>query len=62
LKTELTDGVRAGDIRLEKAVTELMARCVIEVTWIPENIVRESGERAAFVLARDTVLRGIAKR
>jgi AcrR family transcriptional regulator len=62
LKSELADGVRAGDIRFEKAVNDLVARCVVEVTWIPENIVRESGDRAAFVLARDTVLRGIAKR
>jgi hypothetical protein len=40
----------------------MLARCVLDVLWIPENIVRAAGRRAALVHARDTVLRGVAAR
>ncbi|HTR69404.1 MAG TPA: TetR/AcrR family transcriptional regulator [Mycobacteriales bacterium] len=62
LKSQLADGVRAGELTIERPTSELAARCVVEVTWIPENIVRDIGDRAAFLHARDTVLRGIATR
>jgi hypothetical protein len=35
---------------------------VITVQWIPENILATIGPRRALLLARDTVLRGIADR
>jgi hypothetical protein len=35
---------------------------VLDMTWIPENIVRDIGTRAAHQHARDTLLRGIAER
>jgi AcrR family transcriptional regulator len=62
VRAELADGVQAGELQLDKPSSDLAARCVIGMTWIPENIVAEIGERKAFTLARDTVLRGIAKR
>lgn len=62
LKAELTEGARAGDVALDNPSTELTARCVLEMTWIPENIIRSIGKRAALVHARDTVLRGVARR
>jgi hypothetical protein len=40
----------------------MLARCLIGLQWIPENILREVGTRAALVHARDTVLRGVAVR
>jgi hypothetical protein len=40
----------------------MLARCVIGVQWIPENVLRELGVRAALVHSRDTVLRGVAIR
>jgi hypothetical protein len=40
----------------------MTALCVLDVTWMPENIVRTAGKRAALAQARDTVLRGVAER
>jgi AcrR family transcriptional regulator len=62
LKALLTDGIRSGQIRIESPSTEMLARCVLDVLWIPENILRGAGTRAALVLARDTVLRGVTDR
>lgn len=58
----LTRGIDAGEVRRSGSATELLARCVIDVMWIPENILTELGTRDALLLARDTVLRGIAVR
>jgi AcrR family transcriptional regulator len=62
LRAELAAGVKAANISLDRPSTDLAARCVIEMTWIPENIVREIGPRGALQHARDTFIRGIAKR
>ena len=62
LKSLLGDGARSGEIRIESPASELTARCITELTWIPEKIVRSAGKRAALTLARDTLLRGIARR
>jgi hypothetical protein len=40
----------------------MLARCVIDVLWIPESILRSAGRRAALIHARDTVLRGVTDR
>nr|WP_237755254.1 TetR/AcrR family transcriptional regulator [Nocardia nova] len=61
LRNLLTDGVASGDMRVEDPAGELTARCVLELTWIPETIVR-TGKRAALAHARDILLRGIAAR
>jgi AcrR family transcriptional regulator len=62
LRTLLVEGLRSGEIRIESPSTGMLARCVLDVLWIPENILRGAGGRAALLHARDTVLRGVADR
>ena len=62
LKTLLAAGIRSGEIRIDSPSTGMLARCVLDVLWIPENILRAAGKRAALIHARDTVLRGVAAR
>ena len=62
LKTLLIQGSQQGQLRVDRPSSELTARCVIELTWMPEQIVRNQGKRAALIHARDTVLRGVATR
>jgi AcrR family transcriptional regulator len=62
MKSLLSEGIRSGDIRIDTRSTGMLARCVIGLQWIPENILRAIGKRAALVHARDTVLRGAAVR
>ena len=62
LKTLLSEGARLGEIRIESPSAELTARCIIELTWIPEEIVRSAGKRGALTHARNTLLRGVAER
>jgi hypothetical protein len=40
----------------------MLSRCVMDALWMPENIVRAQGTRAALIHTRDTVLRGVADR
>jgi AcrR family transcriptional regulator len=62
LKALLSEGTRSGEIRIARPAAGLTALCVLDVTWMPENIVRTAGKRAALTHARDTVLRGVAER
>ncbi|HEU4362612.1 MAG TPA: TetR/AcrR family transcriptional regulator [Mycobacterium sp.] len=62
LKTLLSEGIRSNDIRIESPSVEMLARCVMDVLWMPENIVTSGGTRAALILSRDTVVRGVADR
>ncbi len=62
MKTLLSEGIRSGEISIDAPSTTMLARCVIGLQWIPENILYEVGKRAALVHARDTVLRGVAVR
>jgi AcrR family transcriptional regulator len=62
MKSLLSEGIKSGEIRIDTPTVDLLARCVIGVQWIPENILRELGTRASLVHARDTVLRGVAIR
>ena len=62
MKTLLSEGIRSGEISIATPSTTMLARCVIGLQWIPENILRAIGRRAALVHARDTVLRGAAVR
>ena len=62
MKSLLSEGIRSGDISIDAPSTTMLARCVIGLQWIPENILRAVGKRAALVHARDTVLRGAAVR
>ena len=58
----LAAGARAGDLRIDAAPLDVLARCVMDVLWVPGNIIADIGTAAALTLARDTVLRGIARR
>lgn len=60
-RSVLTEGARAGELRLEAPVSDLTARCVIDLLCLPESIVRKHGTRAALDHDRDTVLRGIVR-
>jgi AcrR family transcriptional regulator len=62
LKSLLSEGIKSKDIRTDSPSTELLSRCVMDVLWMPENIVRDLGTRAALIHARDTVVRGVAVR
>ena len=58
----LKEGARAGELRVDGPATELTARSVVELTWVPENILRTQGKRKALLHVRDTMLRGAAQR
>jgi AcrR family transcriptional regulator len=62
LKSLLSEGIRSGDLRIEAPSTAMLSRCVIDVLWMPENIIAALGKREALIHARDTVLRGAANR
>jgi AcrR family transcriptional regulator len=62
LKALLSEGIRSKDIRIDTPSLEMLARCVMDVLWMPENIVRAQGTAAALSCARDTVVRGVAER
>jgi AcrR family transcriptional regulator len=62
LRALLSEGLRSGEIQSEGPSTGMLARCVIDVLWIPESILRSAGRRAALIHARDTVLRGVTER
>jgi AcrR family transcriptional regulator len=62
LRTLLSTGRKAGEIHIDSRRVAMVARCVIDLLWMPENIVRANGTRAALIHARDTLLRGVANR
>jgi AcrR family transcriptional regulator len=63
LRALLSEGIQSGDIRIEDPPSlSMLARYVMDVIWVPENIVRTQGKQAALLNARDTVLRGAAAR
>lgn len=62
LKSLLSEGTKSGEIRVDAPSLEMLSRCVMDLLWIPENIVRAQGTRAALILARDTLVRGAAER
>jgi AcrR family transcriptional regulator len=62
MKSLLSEGIRSGEISIDAPSATMLARCLIGLQWIPENILRAVGKRAALVHARDTVLRGVAVR
>jgi hypothetical protein len=62
MKSLLSEGIRSGEISIDTPSAAMLARCVIGVQWIPENILRAIGKRASLVFVRDTTLRGAAVR
>ncbi|MEZ0053264.1 AcrR family transcriptional regulator [Mycobacterium sp. MAA66] len=59
MKSLLSEGIRAGEIEIDSPSNEMLARCVISVGWIPENILHELGTWDAQIHVRDTLLRGV---
>src|SRR5262249_1629803 len=62
MKSLLAEGIRSGEISIDSPSNEMLARAVIGVGWIPENILRALGTRASLILVRDTSLRGVTRR
>jgi AcrR family transcriptional regulator len=62
MKTLLAEGIRAGEIDIDSPSNEMLARSVIGVGWIPENILRDLGPRPSLIHVRDTMLRGVIQR
>lgn len=59
VKSLLSAGIQSGDIKIDDAPLEMLARCVIVLKWIPANILRQLGTRASLIHVRDTTLRGV---
>jgi AcrR family transcriptional regulator len=62
LKSLLAQGARAGALHVEGPSADIRAWSLFELLWMPENIVNTLGPRGALDLARDTLLRGAARR
>lgn len=62
MKALLSEGIRDDEVHVDSPTADMLARCIIGEQWIPENILQEIGTRNALILARDTVLRGVAVR
>ena len=62
MKALLAEGIRSGEIKIDSPSNEMLARCVIGVGWLPENIIRQVGTRASLIHVRDTMLRGVIAR
>jgi AcrR family transcriptional regulator len=60
-KNLLSQAVQSGTIGITDAPKEMLARCVIGLQWLPENILRDIGTSASLVHIRDTLLRGVAE-
>lgn len=61
-KALLAQGIKSGEIKIDDAPAEMLARCVIGLKWIPANILHDLGKRSSLLHLRDTVLRGVAAR
>jgi AcrR family transcriptional regulator len=60
--TELfVSGLAAGELQAPDAPVELQTRCLLELTWMPDEFVRK-GPREAHLFGRDVLLRGAAVR
>jgi AcrR family transcriptional regulator len=62
MKSLLAEGIRSGEIKIDSPSNEILARSVIGVGWIPENILHDLGTRRALIHVRDTMVRGVVDR
>ena len=62
MKSLLAEGIRSGEIAIDSPSNEILARSVIGVGWIPENILHDLGTRRAQIHVRDTLVRGVVNR
>jgi AcrR family transcriptional regulator len=60
-KSLLSQGIQAGTVKIDDAPKEVLARCIIGLQWLPENILRDIGTSASLGYVRDTLLRGVAE-
>jgi AcrR family transcriptional regulator len=58
----LANGVRNGELRFAEPLSEVLARRVVMLQWMPENILWKIGSHESLLHVRDTVLRGVANR
>ncbi|CAJ1510600.1 TetR/AcrR family transcriptional regulator [[Mycobacterium] burgundiense] len=59
----LSAGLRQGELRVvAPSLLGLLTRCVIDVLWLPENLIQDLGPETALAMARDDVIRGIVNR
>jgi AcrR family transcriptional regulator len=61
LRSVLGHGIRVGELQPPGGSAELRAQCLLEVIWMPEQLLR-AGPRVALGFGRDTLLRGAAIR
>lgn len=54
----LEEGERSGEFRVFGGNSKLRALCLVDLTWISEQIIRSAGTAAALSLARETLIRG----
>jgi AcrR family transcriptional regulator len=62
LQDLVEEGERTGQLRNAGASSMVRVRCLLALTWIPENIVRSVGVERAFALTRDSLIRGATTR
>lgn len=62
MKTLLAEAIRSNEISIDSPSNEMLARCVVGVGWIPENILRQIGTRASQLHVSDTTLRGVTSK
>jgi AcrR family transcriptional regulator len=62
LKRVLARGARDGQIRLDAPSSDIRAWSLFELLWMPEDFVRTLGPRRTLAFARETLLRGAARR
>jgi len=62
LKSLLAQGTRSGELQVDGPSADIRAWSLFELLWMPENIVGTLGARGALTLARQTTLRGAARR
>jgi hypothetical protein len=62
MRSLLAEGMRSGEISIDSPSNELLARSVIGVGWIPENILPDLGTRRSLIHIRDSTLRGVIER
>lgn len=58
----LAAGRRSSEVHVEGPTAGVRAWALFEMLWMPEEIVVDLGPRASLALARETVLRGAARR
>jgi len=59
IKSVMAEGERNGSLKNFGASADVRALSLLELVWVPEQIVRSAGVSAAHALARETILRGV---